>query len=519
MMKNKRISFEIHSVVKDLLHNFWIVVLVVLTCRMGVYIAERYVYEPEYTASATMVVSAKGTSSSTYSNFSVSADLAEIFANVFTDPIIKTKAGEYIGRSFNGKISSSVKQGTNFITLSVTSSGPQNSYELLNAVLKVYPSVADYIFSNATVMVLKAPSVPTRASNSIASDDKSLLYSGAAIVSAFLIVVFSVLRDTVKDEEDFNEKIDAKLISTVMHERKRRTLKSILKGKKQSLRIHSNAFISFSFVENFHKISSKIEFMNRRDGDKVFVISSIAENEGKSTVATNIALSLAEKGRKVLLLDFDFKKPALYKIFDLEYSQQYEMGEYLDNPEAGKIKFRKYKDTSMFLAVNTRSHKESTSWVDSGKLEKFVAAVSDMVDFVIIDTAPVMADSSTVAISKFADKLIMVVRTDTVKTEQVNKTLTTLKDSGVSLAGCILNDVHGELVPFDLFGADEKGSYYKHRSKYGKYHKYGGYGKYGKYGSYGKYGRYGKYSGYGKYSRYFHASSYYRYSKKNQERK
>ncbi len=504
MMKNKRISFEIHSVLKDLLRNCWIVVLVVLSCRMGVYVAEHYVYEPEYTASATMVVSAKGSGTATYSNFAVSADLAEIFANVFTDPIIKTRASEHIGRGFNGRISTSVKQGTNFITLSVTSGSPQNSYELLNAVLKVYPSVADYIFSNATVMVLKAPSVPKGVSNSISSDDKSLFYSGAAIVSAFIIVVISVLRDTVKDEEDFNEKVDAKLISTVMHERKHHTMKSILKKKKQSLRIHSNAFVSFSFVENFHKISAKLEFMNSRNGDKVFVVSSIAENEGKSTVATNIALSLAEKGKKVLLLDFDFKKPALYKIFDFEYAPQFEMGEYLDNPEAGRIRFRKFRDTSLFLAVSTKPHNESTSWVESGKLEKFVAAVSDMVDFVIIDTAPVTADTSTVAISKFADKLLMVVRTDTVKTELINKTLSTLRDSGVSLAGCILNDVHGELVPFDLFGADETGSYYKNKSKYGGYYKYG---------KYGRYGRYGRYSG------YYHKSSYSRGADNYQERK
>ena len=178
--------------------------------------------------------------------------------------------------------------------------------------------------------------------------------------------------------------------------------------------------------------------------------------------------------------------------------------EYLDNPEAGKIRFRKFRDTSLFLAVSTRPHKESTVWDESGKLEKFVSAVSDMVDFVIIDTAPVLADASTVAISKFADKLLMIVRTDTVKTDQINKTLSTLRDSGVSLAGCILNDVHGELMPFDLFGADETGSYYSGMAKYGKY---------------SKYGKYRHYGGYGRYSRYSRAASYYRYSKKNQERK
>ena len=508
MMKNKRISFELHSVIKDLIKNCWIVVLVVLCCRMGVYVAERYVYEPEYTASATMVVSAKGASSSTYSNFAVSADLAEIFANVFTDPIVKTRAGEHLGRNFNGSVKSSVKTGTNFITLSVTSKSPQNSYELLKAVIEVYPSISDYIFTNATVMQLKAPSVPVAPSNAIASEDKNLLYSGAAIVSAFIIVVLSVLRDTVKDEEDFREKIDSRLFSTVMHERKRRTLKDIVRKKKQSLRIYSNAFVSFPFVENFHKISAKIEYLNRRNGDKVFVITSIAENEGKSTVATNIALSLASKGKKVLLLDFDFKKPALYKIFDAEYMRQYEIGEYLTNPIDEKIKFRKYKDTSLFLALNTKRHSDSVSWVESGKLEKFVKAVSDMVDYVIIDTAPVSADSSTAAIAKFADMLLMIVRTDTVKVDIINNILLTLKDSGVDIAGCILNDVYQEIAPFNLFGTDETGSYYHHK-----------YSKYGKYGKYGKYDRYGSYGRYGRYTKYLHASSYYNYLKNRTERK
>lgn len=502
MMKNKRISFELHSVIKDLIKNCWIVVLVVLCCRMGVYVAERYVYEPEYTAAATMVVSAKGASSSTYSNFTVSADLAQIFANVFTDPIVKTRASEYLGRGFNGTVNAQVKAGTNFITLSVTSKSPQNSYEMLKAVIAVYPSVSDYIFANATVMQLKAPSLPLAPSNSISSEDKSLLYSGAAIVSAFIIVVLSVLRDTVKDEEDFREKIASRLFSTVMHERKRRTFKDILKNKKQSLRIYSNVFVSFAFVENFHKISAKLEFLNRRNGDKIFVVSSIAENEGKSTVATNIALSLASKDKKVLLIDFDFKKPALYKIFDAEYVRQYEVGEYLKNPVDEKIKFRKYKDTSLYLALNTKKHSDSVAWVESGKLEKFVKAVSEMVDYVIIDTAPVSADSSTSAIAKFADKLLMIVRTDTVKVDVINNSLRTLKDSGVDIAGCILNDLYSEIVPFNLFGADETGSYYHH-----------------KYSKYGKYDRYGKYGRYGRYSKYFHASSYYNYLKNRTERK
>ena len=96
----------------------------------------------------------------------------------------------------------------------------------------------------------------------------------------------------------------------------------------------------------------------------------------------------------------------------------------------------------------------------------------------------------------------MIVRTDTVRVDVINNTLAILKDSGVNIAGCILNDLYQEFVPFNLFGADETGSYYHH--------------KYSKYGKYDRYGRYGKY---GRYSKYFHASSYYRYMKNDTDRK
>ena len=125
-----------------------------------------------------------------------------------------------------------------------------------------------------------------------------------------------------------------------------------------------------------------------------------------------------------------------------------------------------------------------------------------MVDYVIIDTAPVSADSSTAAIAKFAHKLLMVVRTDTVKVDVINNYLATLKDSGVDIAGCILNDLYQEIVTSNIFGAAETGTYYHH--------------KYSKYGKDDRYGRYGKY---GRYSKYLHASSYYKYTKNRTDRK
>ncbi len=68
---------------------------------------------------------------------------------------------------------------------------------------------------------------------------------------------------------------------------------------------------------------AKVEYHMRRRHQKVLLVTSITENEGKSTIAANIALALAEKNRKVLLVDGDLKKPAQNKVFEEEEEETF----------------------------------------------------------------------------------------------------------------------------------------------------------------------------------------------------
>ena len=68
------------------------------------------------------------------------------------------------------------------------------------------------------------------------------------------------------------------------------------------------------------------------------MVSSVAENEGKSSIASNVALALAEKGRRVLLVDTDLKKPAQHKIFEKPGSKGKSLTDYLDGDRYYKIR-------------------------------------------------------------------------------------------------------------------------------------------------------------------------------------
>ncbi len=476
------IRIELYSILRDLIKNAFIIIMAGLIGLMGIYVATRSIYTPEYTAEATLVVNAKSSSSGTYSLFSRSTEMTGVVSKVIVEPAIQDRAIEHLGiEAFDGKLESTVVTNTNFLSLSVTSDSPQKSYELLTAVIEVHPQVSGTVLDDAVIGVLKMPELPHSPSNGISTGNRLLIAGACAVLVAGFVVIFSMLRDTIKDEEDFKNKIEAKLIGSVPHEKKQLSIRERLQGKNKALLIHNNAFISLSFVENYHKIAAKIEHINHRKGSKIFAVTSVAENEGKSTTAANIAISLADRGHKVVLIDVDFRKPALYKVFDKKPSEKSELGSLLGkNITPAEFRLKRYKQSRLYLAINTKPYPEYGKWIENGELRRVIKSLEAQADYVILDTAPIVVDAFVTDIVKMAEQTIMVVRTDTAYSSDINDAVATIKEVGGHMAGCILNDSFPDFNLFSMAGMNESGYHYGNR-----------YGKYGsKYGKYGKYSRY-----------------------------
>ncbi len=491
-MENKKItenvSIEFHSIFRDIIRNIWVVVCAALIGLMLLFIVQHKVYTPQYTSKATLVVNSKIGNTAASTNITVSSEMAGVFTNIFVQPSMKSRAAEYAGENgFNASVSASVLSDTNILELSVTSSSPERSYRLLCAILAVYPEISDNIFTNAVIDIIKLPSMAKSPSNRM-GDTKKLIISYGLAFAVFVIIVFlSIFRDTVKDKKAFEKKIDAKLIGAIPHEEKRRGIRKARKA----LLINESVYVSLRFSESFHKISAKLEYFNHRYGDKVFAITSVAENEGKSTVASNVAISLASKGYRVLLLDFDSKKPALYKVFETGKNENSEFFDLLSGKTSPEdFSFLRFKKTSLFLAVNTRSYGGYQKYIDNGTARKIIDSLKENVDYIIVDTAPISVDSSVTNLVKIVDKTLLVVRTDVVYSSSINDSILTIKEVGGNFAGCLLNDVYSEFSFFGQSGFDESGYYSK---RYGRYGKYGKYGRYGKYNKYNRYSRYNKY--------------------------
>ncbi|MBQ8184045.1 MAG: AAA family ATPase [Clostridia bacterium] len=461
-MKESKTPFlemiEWHSIARDVIRNFWAIILAGIIAFLGIYVAEHSVYSPEYESSATLVVRSKAASSLAYTNLSASSEMASIYTKVFTQSSMKKLAAENAGYSaFDGTISASVHNSTNLLNISVVSSDPETSYKLLSSVLEVYPDVSDAIFSNSVIDVIVSPEMPESPSNSISSRRRVELALLVAMAQFALIVALSFLRGTVKNVKVFEKKVDAKLFGTISHERRPLTLWQKLRGKKRGLRIDT-AFASLKFTEDYQQIAAKMEYMKRNSDSRVFTITSVAENEGKSTACANIAIALAQHGYKVALLDLDLHKPSMYKIFKYKKPLKIEFSEILKGTASPKdYEFLKYKKTDLYLALSKKPCSDVSEWISSDIVKRCIASIRDKVDFVIIDTPPASVCADAMSLIKMSDKVLLIVRTDVVDIADINDTVMTIKNIGGSFAGCILNDVYKPFTLFGSMGTDTRG--------------------------------------------------------------
>ncbi|MGN1194317.1 MAG: AAA family ATPase, partial [Acutalibacteraceae bacterium] len=333
-MKELKLSnINPYTILMDILYSFWVIVLAFLIGFWGAKTYYGYVYKPTYKSSTTVAVNVRDTNGYITSNITKTIEIAEVFQNIFKSDVMAKVINEQVNDFNMANVSAQVVPETNLITITAVSSAPVDSYKTLVAVLDNYNDVfAENVFEDIYINVLTKPAVPTSPNNSVSGSRKAILIGLVmSAVCTFLIAAFSYLRDTVKQQSDIERYVDGTLFGTVYHEKPNRQMVAVSKKNKQPIRLNIlNPFCSYAFVEGINRVSTKVEYLKSSRGAKSFLITSVDEHEGKTTISTNIALNLAKKGFKTILVDIDLRRPSVYKSFSPELNTSYnEIGNYI----------------------------------------------------------------------------------------------------------------------------------------------------------------------------------------------
>ncbi len=462
---NDELRVDSYDVMRDLLKDWWLILIFGLTVALCSYIIADIVYTPTYKARATFAVTSKG-ANNTYDNLAAANTVASSLTNIFDGELIKKRVAIDIGAAvIPDYISAEIIPETNLFVLTVSAPSPETAYRIILSIMDNYTSVTNTLYQNAIIDVLEAPSIPMYPDNP--PDMRRIMklsFLGGAAAMLLILAILSVTRDNIKNVKEVTRKLDTKLFGVIYHENRYKTLRAKLHKKKKSILITSPT-VSFSFVESIKSMRSKFEYKASAKDQRVLLVTSLLENEGKSTVATNLALALAQKSKKVLLIDADFCKPSIYKILEKEVPETQELGEYLLKKKDLKDVLMVEENSGIFLLIGSKYYNNSVDLITSTAFLEMIEIQKNIMDYVIIDSPPLSVSADTELLADIADSTLLVVRQSYAKAKYINDVIDTLSETNSELLGCVFNNVRNS--PFGYRSGYH--SKYSYRSYYG-YH-------------------------------------------------
>ena len=251
---------------------------------------------------------------------------------------------------------------------------------------------------------------------------------------------------------------------------------------------------SFHVKEAYKALRTNVLFTIPHDGAKKVIVTSALAGEGKSTNCLNLAISFAQTGAKVLLIDCDLRKPNTANLLNISSTPG--LSNVLANLNTidSVIVHSDYSNLDVIPSGDIPPN--PSELLGSNAMEDTLGKLSEIYDYIFLDTSPINIVTDAAVMSSMVDGVLVVVRQGRTDKESVSEAVKKLKFVNANVLGFILN---GRLTDIKMGYRYGKRGYYRYgkRAKYYSSGYYGGYGSYGAYGAYGGYGGYGYGYGYG----------------------
>ena len=202
-------------------------------------------------------------------------------------------------------------------------------------------------------------------------------------------------------------------------------------------------------AEAYRSLRSNIEYSSFDDEYRAIVVTSSVPGEGKSTTSGNLALSLAQSGNKVLLVDCDMRKPSIHKKFKI--SNMSGTAELLLRKESFEDVANCYNENLTIITAG-KIPPNPSEMLSSRAMTAFIKEMKKEFKYIILDTPPLQAVTDAQVLSTKADGVLLVVRAGSTKRDAVLNSVHLIKKVKGKVIGMVLNGVENKKNSYYYYG-------------------------------------------------------------------
>ena len=425
-----------------LLRKRWVTIVVAGALGLALAGAYSLLTTPTYSARSQVYVSVQGSDSTTDllqgSNFTVRQ--VKSYIELVTSPRVLDPVIEELGLaddagSLAQRVHADSPLDTALINVTATDESPQLAAEIANATAGSLASVVGELEtpvgggdSPVQISTVRAASVPAAP----ASPNLRLNLVLGLVVGLAVGVAVAVLRELldtrVRSTADVEDVTDAPVLGVIRYEVDAPEHPLIVQESPQAVR-----------AEAFRRLRTNLQFLELGPAARTYVMTSALPGEGKTTTSVNLAITLADAGQRVVLVDADLRRPAVARYLGIEGS----VG--LTTILIGKVgvedAVQPWGNANLDIIASGQIPPNPSELLGSESMTRLLERLRSEYDAIVVDTPPLLPVTDAAILAKGVGGAIVVVGAGTVHRNQLETALSALGTVGVRPLGMVVNRV------------------------------------------------------------------------------
>ena len=468
---------------KDVLTIIWrkkisIIVIITISIIIGSVYTFKYT-TPRYKSSASVILGKVSSASNgevlesekdiTMSDLNLNSSLIDTYSELVRSRSIMESVSQRLNHTISvdslmESVSVARVGSSDLLQVTATNNDPVIAKNIVTEVVDVFSEYVKEIYKIENVYIIDQPSIEYVPYNINHVRDIAISILMGLIISILYVYIYSFVDNTVKSSKDIEELLNVKTLINIPFD----------KNKKEELITVNDSKSIIS--EAFKTLRTNIQFSNvDLKGAQTLLITSCLPSEGKSYVSANLAITFAQAGKKVILVDSDMRRGRQSKIFKV--SNMNGLSNYISNIDSNGmeinwnlgeyIKRTDIKNLNIITAGSVPPN--PAELLASARLNELIESLKNYYDIIIFDGAPILPITDSLILGRVLEKVMLVAENNKTKKDNLVKAKSNIEDVGGKVIGIALNKVdvsngkYGDEYYYYYSSQDEKTNTFKEK--------------------------------------------------------
>ncbi len=423
-----------------ILRKRWLSIVVLTVLATGAAVAASLLTAPSYQATTQVYVSVQGgtTTSEMLQGANFTRQQVTSYAKLVTSPLVLSPVIDELGlderaETLAGRVTADSPLNTSLIDISVTDPNPAIAAAIADAVAAKFTTVISDLErpekggpSTVKISVVRGATAPLSPSSPKLKLNVALGLLVGLALGVGLAVLREVLDTRVRNEADVAKVTDTSVIGTIGWDDDAPKHPLIVQTGPNSHR-----------SEAFRRLRTNLQFLDIADRPQSIVVTSSVPGEGKSTTAINLAITLADAGSRVALIDADLRRPAVARYMGLE--GQVGLTTVLIGRAAVEEVIQPWGNGYLHVLPAGQVPPNPSELLGSRAMASLLEKLTRTYDIVLLDAAPLLPVTDAAILSRLTGGALVVVGADRLNRGQLTEALGALETVGARVLGIVIN--------------------------------------------------------------------------------